>query len=269
MQQRDPVDVIVIGAMRAGTTSLHRMFTAHDQIAVPNEKEVDFFLGGDVWEKGERWYRRRFSDHDLLRVEVSPNYSKCLSFPFVPERVATVAPACRFIYLVRDPVNRAVSQHHHATRSDAAGEVPDISHLIEVSSYALQLRAWLECFPIERFMVLDQVRLFGNEGEERARLASFLGVEDNWMPPSKANSTAELAGIPDWFFSFRKTGVGRLARRWVPHDAKIRLKAALASNSSKVPEVDTDLREKIAQGVRADAAQFRALTRQEFADWSV
>ncbi|HEX7247334.1 MAG TPA: sulfotransferase, partial [Actinomycetota bacterium] len=51
-------DFLVIGAMKAGTTSLYHYLDAHPDVFVPRVKELDFFVDGANWRRGIEWYRR-------------------------------------------------------------------------------------------------------------------------------------------------------------------------------------------------------------------
>src|SRR5439155_3447898 len=114
-------DYLIIGAQRAGTTSLYLYLTQHPCVApVVIGKGVHYF---DVdFAKGPGWYRGHFPvaarrylsrvgrDRPLITGEGSPYY---LFHPLVPERVAALLPEARLIALLRDPVERAYSHYQH------------------------------------------------------------------------------------------------------------------------------------------------------------
>jgi hypothetical protein len=106
---------LIIGAQRAGSTSLFEYLCSHPKIAPPTHKEIHFF--DDNWWRGLNWYRRFFPlarpGTRVLTGEASPYY---LFHPAVPERVAASCPEVRLIVLLRDPIARAHSQYHHARR---------------------------------------------------------------------------------------------------------------------------------------------------------
>jgi hypothetical protein len=121
---------IIIGAQRAGTTSLFDYLGRHPDVASPTavaediawSKEVHFF--DDRFSRGLDWYRslfplavrRRYArarGRDLVAAEATPYY---LFHPFVPERIASTLPAVRLIALLRDPIERAYSHYQLAHR---------------------------------------------------------------------------------------------------------------------------------------------------------
>jgi hypothetical protein len=104
--------LIVIGAQKCGTSSLHAYLDAHPEIAMSTPKELDFFGGPGFanWERGVDWYRAQFDPEAPVRGESSPSYT---AYPFVvgtPERIHALVPGAKLIYMVRDPIERLLSQ---------------------------------------------------------------------------------------------------------------------------------------------------------------
>ena len=122
---------LIIGAQRAGTTSLFRYLQEHPEVAWPRatkreaawSKEIHFF--DDRYWRGVAWYRgffpleatqrvARVFGRNLLACEASPSY---LFHPAVPERVKETLPDGKFIAILRNPVDRAYSHHRLMMRS--------------------------------------------------------------------------------------------------------------------------------------------------------
>jgi lipopolysaccharide transport system ATP-binding protein len=121
---------IIIGAQRAGTTSLYDYLSRHPDVAVavtPGDvwwsKEVHFF-DYRFW-RGLDWYRSCFplassrsiarrKGRDLVAGEATPTY---LLHPAVPERVAATLPDVRLIAILRDPIERAYSHYQLMVRT--------------------------------------------------------------------------------------------------------------------------------------------------------
>ncbi|MET0607965.1 MAG: sulfotransferase domain-containing protein, partial [Gaiellaceae bacterium] len=105
-------DFLVLGAQKAGTTALYEYLRRHPQISGPSWKEVSFF--DRHWARGESWYRGNFPNVARTRGkhvgEASPSY---VFHPLAPRRVQEVVPEARLIVLVRNPVDRALSQYNH------------------------------------------------------------------------------------------------------------------------------------------------------------
>lgn len=109
--------IVIIGAMKAGTTTLFKILAQHPQIAPAKKKEPGFFAFDEVWEKGYSWYHSLF-DYDpeqhRYRLEASTDYTKAPFVENVWERMSA-DPSKRFklIYIVRDPIARIESHAAH------------------------------------------------------------------------------------------------------------------------------------------------------------
>ncbi|MEY8800944.1 sulfotransferase domain-containing protein [Leisingera sp. XS_AS12] len=263
-------DVIIIGAMKAGTTSLYEYMAGHSQIGVSAEKEVDFFVSGKNWKRGIGWYHRQFSPGFSVYAEASPNYTKRELFPSVPERIAKIIPDCKFIYLVRDPIKRAESHYRHAVLSGS--DVPSVAglsgspamqHLLATSSYAAQLAPYLARFPPQNFLVLRFEDLVHEPRQLLSTVAAFLGVRDEWQQPGTiaANSSDTLARLPLWVFAARETRLASMLKRLLPRPAFTFLKT-LISTGGKVRHAEpfTDsLRAEMATLLQEDQARFQEI----------
>lgn len=112
---------LVCGGQRCGTTSMYRALSSHPAILKPVlHKGIHYFDVG--YGNGISWYRAHFPTRSgALRIgrqtglaaqafESSPYY---LYHPLAAERFARDLPGVKLIVLVRDPVQRARSQHAH------------------------------------------------------------------------------------------------------------------------------------------------------------
>lgn len=112
---------ILVGAQRAGTTSLFRALMSHPLINAANyHKGVNYF---DVnYSRDFRWYRGHFPTSATLRsrgrgcsgdpitFEASGYY---MFHPLAAERIARHLPDVRIVAMLRDPVERAYSAWKH------------------------------------------------------------------------------------------------------------------------------------------------------------
>lgn len=109
--------LLVIGAQRCGTTYLTALLDAHPQVAMarPARPEPKVFLSDELADRGADWYRRTYfahADGELLLGEKSTSY---LEDPRAPERAARVLGDVHVIAMLRDPVERAVSNWRLST----------------------------------------------------------------------------------------------------------------------------------------------------------
>jgi len=116
-------EFIVIGAQKAGTTSLFYYLSQNPRLVPSNKKEVHYFDGGldpnhDDYLRGESWYRSHFPTAYLKKdkripFEATPSY---LFHPDVPQRIHQLIPDVKMIVLLRNPTDRAISQYFHECR---------------------------------------------------------------------------------------------------------------------------------------------------------
>lgn len=204
-----------LGALKAGTTTVHTLLAHHPQIALPtHRKEVMFF--DRSWERGPAWYEAHF-DHAGGRTpgEISPNY---LFDPAVPGRIAGLIPDARLFAVLREPVSRAFSQYVHFVREQRyrqpfetfLGEHPNA---FERGLYAPQLRRFLDHFPREQLHVLHLEALIADPAPVTAALLAHLGVPVIPLPPpERQNAGVVPAASRTW-------AAGRKVARWLyDHD---------------------------------------------------
>jgi hypothetical protein len=180
-------NLIVVGAAKAGTTSLHHYLDRHPQIAMSGLKELKFFTRDD-WRDELGWYAAQFSDAPV-RGESSPTYSMHPYLSSTAERIAELIPDCRLIYVLRDPVQRAIAGYvEHAflgfESRDIVSALTDIDdpanpHLCP-SRYATQLRRFLDCFPAEQLLVVDQWDLLHQRVQTLRDVFDFVGVDPDF-----------------------------------------------------------------------------------------
>ncbi len=207
-----PPTFLVIGAMKAGTTSLHRYLGAHPDIFMSETKELDFFVESKNWPLGWEWYCGQFEPGRQMtaRGEASTNYTKYPSFPGVPERIANFLPEVRLVYVLRDPVERIVSHvlHMWGARGVVGALERDVldGHVVACSRYALQLESYLEWFSPDQILVVFSGDLRHDRIRTLQRTGAFIGVADAWpdevgvehgkTSSDKALLTLGLANLP-------------------------------------------------------------------------
>jgi hypothetical protein len=268
-------DFIVIGAMRSATTTLHRQLASHPEIGMSRAKETDFFIAELNFRRGVDWYRNLFPTGRRVRGESSPNYTKFDIFPGVPGRIRRLLPDCRLIYLVRDPVARALS-HYRFSACLGAGratlEADRHRHIRLTSSYALQIERYLDCFERDRILVLDFDELHRDPPAVLGELGRFIGVPDGWSAhaPRQANASDDLARLPAWYVRLRRSRAADDLRARLAPASAARLRALVARRAPRaLPDLAPDLSERLRDELAPDAARFRQLVGMPFPQWCV
>lgn len=276
---------IIIGAMKTGTTSLHTYLSAHPEVGMSEVKELDFFNEDSHWSRGVDWYRTQFPEGFAQVGEASPGYTKYPAFPGVPERMASVVPDAKLIYVLRDPIARIVSHYidafswgrEHGTIDEVlAGDLDD-NHYVNCSRYDLQLSRYDGVYPAERILVIANEGLRNDRRATLRTVFGFIGVDaDFWDPAYEVEHyrAEEKTRRTRLGYAITKTSraVGRTRLRSVlPHSlARAAEKFNTATETPiEPPEVSPELRARLEAALRDDVARLRSRTGMDFAAWSI
>ena len=183
-------DFLCLGTQKGGTTTLHRLLGQHPEVYLPACKEVHFF--DQNYSAGEDWYREHFQGAQPAQRcgDITPFY---LFHPDVPGRIHQHLPNARLIVLLRDPVERAISQVFHAQRLGfeplpvdealaaeqgrlATGDPYSFQKhsYLSRSRYLEQLDRYEALFPGEQLLILRSEDLFSTPERIWQQLLSFI-----------------------------------------------------------------------------------------------
>ncbi|MGF2733395.1 sulfotransferase family protein [Marinobacter sp. DUT-1] len=198
------VDFIIVGAMKSGTTSLHHWLMLSDQIYM-KKQEIHFFDRADRYAENLERYNKFLgldeSVDDNVRVgDDTPSYSYVQE---VPCRIHKVCPRAKIIWILRDPLERSISQYWHSMRR--GGETRNIDQAFRDelegretdkwklylyrSKYLWQIKNYLEYFDQSQMLFVDFEEFVSGGGSERKKVTDFLEVEEIESPAPHSNKT--------------------------------------------------------------------------------
>lgn len=204
-------DFVVVGFPKCGSTTLQRYFEAHPQLYMGDIKEPSLYYDHwDAWEQGTLTYYPDDLPSKVLRGDATVGYVK---HPEVPCRIQIRNPDTKIVFLVRDPIRRALSHYHHWLRHGK-----DIRKLQEVvrhsttnhyfylfSRYGYHLEVYRAKFPDQQIEVLFFEDLVRDPIAALEPIWHHLGV-----PP--------LQVLPDNIWENAGHGVqSRRLSRWLKH----------------------------------------------------
>ncbi len=118
-----PLDFVVIGTQKGGTTSLWQYLRSHPLICLPDDKEAPFFFKDTSLdpEAFADFIALHFADApaEALLGKVTPHYmmgNQGVSAEVIAERITSRLPNVRLIALLRDPIERAISHFRMSNR---------------------------------------------------------------------------------------------------------------------------------------------------------
>jgi hypothetical protein len=272
---------LVIGAAKAGTTSLYEYLRAHPQIYMPQRKEPDFFSIPERWHRGLDWYESLFRKAERATAigEASTSYTKHPHIPAVPERVASVIPDVCLIYMLREPIARMRSQYlfrvvNEWEKRPIEEALLEDSLYLDCSRYAHQLEQYLAFFDRDRILIITSEGLQQNRLETISSVYRFLGV-DPGLEPTVLES--EFNRAVD-----KRVSRGRLLNRdrlrripgykdvapYIP-DALKSLVTKPVSRSVDVGKsrIEESLRKELESRLRDDVSQLRLYMGSDFDGW--
>ena len=209
-------DFLIIGAQKSATTSLLSYIGRHSHVRLGGKKAVHFFDFNH--HRGADWYAGHFprvrqwplsffspgkgTERDWLTGESCPSY---MFLPDVPRRVRELLPDVKIVVILRNPVDRLISNYQHERRKGRTEEsfenfiapsllsgwpaVGDMAYVrqrcaVPRGFYVDQLRHWQRYFPIQRFLVLSFEDLVKNTPATLNGVFEFLGIEQQTVDTS-------------------------------------------------------------------------------------
>ena len=269
-------NLVVIGGLKCGTTSLHHYLGLHPEIGMSRPKELNFFVAELNWDLGEDWYASHFSASDPVRGETSPHYTNEPRFTGVAERIARVLGAdAKVVYMVRDPIDRMLSHYlhnvgggyEHRPMEEAFADTE--SAYVQRSLYARQAEPYLEHLGAERVAFVTREDLRDRRAETMRRMFAFVRVGEDFTSPQferewETGSAKGGGGFRLMDRAVRLPGLrsldrnfDRLPERWrwvverIVHDP--------GSGEAPKPELPADLRARLVEVFRPDVERLEEL----------
>jgi hypothetical protein len=189
-------DFMIIGAMKCATSTLHVQLALQPGFVMSEPKEPNFFSNDEIYAQGLDWYNSLFAaaaPGDLCG-ESSTHYTKLPTYPATLGRIKQHAPQAKFIYVMRHPIDRLVSQYIHewsqrtTTATDVNEAVTALPILVQYSQYSMQLRPFLEAFGAENVLPIFAENLRHHPQRELERVCRFVGYDGT---PMWQDSTGE------------------------------------------------------------------------------
>ena len=182
---------LIIGAMKSGTTSLANYLSEHPDVFISQPKEPGFFVEELNWFKGWHWYESLFENakNKTAIGEASTHYTKYPTYKNVANKIYQFLPQIKLIYIMRDPIDRAISHywhcvHYHNETRPINKAICIDSEYVWYSRYKIQIKQYLKFFPKDQLLLLLYEDLVHTPEKVIKRCFEFLGVDSNFRPRS-------------------------------------------------------------------------------------
>ena len=239
-------DFLITGVAKCGTESMWAALIQHPQIAQPHIHSIHYF--DEVYYKNLNWYRshfpikRKFSDK-CITGEKSTFY---ITHPYCAERIHKTLPDIKMIVLLRNPVDRAISQYGHfkargyeelpveeAMKQEEERIKPILAEMNEDSvykaasplkvysyktrgHYAEHLEKYFEYFKREQMLIIKSENFFSNPDDELKKIFEFLNIDTSIKIPDlrPVNTRIRKENVPDHVYDY-------LEEYFEPHNKKL------------------------------------------------
>jgi hypothetical protein len=292
----------VIGSPKCGTSSLHAYLNLHPEISMSSLKEPRYFCRNlkdfDLTMVPDRdLYLSLFATGTPHRGESTTTYSSSGRYPGIPEAIHGEIRNPKFVYMVRDPVERVASsvqqmgtaresifrqQYAEAVDSDSdilkslAGDLEEPRNWhVDEGRYMKQIRQYLEYFPEDSILVVDSADLRSRREETVNHVLGFLDLDPLDNPEDLAfelnTSSEKIRDAAPYLALANTSALRRIVDRLPPGPRRSSVDYLRRVTSKPVPKMHLDhqFREQLKEFFRPEVESLRAFTGQSFSTWSI
>ena len=215
-------DFIGIGAQKCATTWVYSILNAHPALALAmpegGDKDTRFF--SYYYDRGFAWYEDQFNKlgENTVKGEFSTSYFTSRE---APQRIAEYAPDIKLLVCLRNPIERAFSNHkHEVSLGRIKGEYRNFEKALQKnpmylhqSLYHIHLSRWLEHFPPENILVVlvDDIEQKADRVVES--IYRFLGVDPSFQPKFRHQQVHQSRVVSSSFLEISVTLLSSLIKR--------------------------------------------------------
>jgi hypothetical protein len=276
-------NVFIIGAPKCGTTSLHFYLDQHPEISMSQVKEPNVFSSPRWMMRLERDHYRRYMDcRAPRRGEASTSYSRYPVDGDAAARIHKAVPDARLIYLIRDPVERIISEYVHAVALGT--EWRPIEHALRDfadpwnryvcgSRYGTQLEHYLEHFDRSSMLVLEQSELRSRREAVMREIFDFLDVDRGFVSPrwdTELMTRADQVRFQGLGWRIRASVIGQAFRK-LPMEVRIpigRTVRNMLPPPTSRPTLAPELRSALVEHLRPEMEKVSAMLGRPLEDWA-
>lgn len=271
-----------IGAQKCASTWIYDILHDHPEVCLSHDKEIDFF--SYHYGRGFQWYEKNWlhcADHSL-RGEVSPSY---FCEPLVASRLKEYAPDTKIVVSLRDPVQRAISNHKHEVRiHNFCG--PDLSfeaglrnnpNYIYQGRYGLHLQNWLSFFPASQLHIVFLDDIADNASSTARSLYEFLDIDPTHTSSALSQKSNESHSFKRHHLeSLRKSSRGLLRRLGIDGLWQLAQRTGLQNlyrrinrieSREMIPPVSNKLKNELRATFREDIEAVERITGRSLMHW--
>ena len=266
---------------KGGTTSLYHYLKQHPDIYFTEVKEPNFFsVGRGISTRQE--YESLYDDADTQTAigDASVSY---FHDPTAAQRINALIPDCRFLLILRDPVDRAFSHYHMLIQQRAIPKRPFREALMDAeasgnylntgipnSHYAESIKAYFQCFGSNAFSIHRYADYKANNAKTVKTMLRFLGIRERIdVQIAKKYNTSQVYRNQHVHELMYSGGLFKsLAKRLIPACSKNWIRAMVQKINSEPPPICTEEERHMALRVlRKDIEHTEELLSWDLSEW--
>lgn len=275
-------NTFIVGAPKAGTTSLHYYLSQHEEVCMSSIKEPNFFSFQEVSSlyykapsiSNSIKYQHLFEEDKKIMGEASVSY---LFYESVPQRIYDFNPNAKIIIVLRDPVERAISHflmdrrlgycsHSLETILNNKEKHPlYFQQFLELGLYYNQVKRYLDTFGKEQVHILFYAEFKTNLDQQMTSLFQFLNLQATDIDYSVKNpflsSNHRLIS-----YLYKYSWIRKTVKTIVPKQGLKTIKNRFFSSKEK-PPFSTSLLNKMKDFYRPDISQLETLLNIDLSPW--
>tara|TARA_B100001758_G_C18411756_1_gene616287 strand:- start:2602 stop:3471 length:870 start_codon:yes stop_codon:yes gene_type:complete len=285
------VNFFIVGAPKAGTTSLHYYLDEHPEVNMSKIKETNYFSDKEI--KNQNLYYKKRSiksleeyhdlfqreSKDILFGETSPSY---LFYRGVASKIKAYNPEAKIIIILRNPIDRAYSHYLMDYRlglvkSDFADIISKkyrnkysdlyFQQYIELGNYATQIARYHKQFSSDKLLILDYNDFTNNTNQVMSRIFNFLSLSD--FKVASINQRYNSAIIPKNRFIkqvYSFIYLRNIFNRLLPKNIKDFIHLTFF-NKDRIPSLKEETREKLIVIFKKEIENLEVLLKKDYSRW--
>lgn len=276
------VNTFIVGAPKAGTTSLHYYLCQHRDVCMSSVKEPNFFSFEEVSTlyynaiaiSSTSAYHQLFDNQKKIMGEASVSY---LFYKDVPKRIYDYNPNAKIIIVLRNPVERAIS---HYLMDHRLGLCPhsmnDIfnnrekwpiyfQQFLELGLYFNQVKRYLDTFSKEQVHIVFYDDFKQGIEDIMVDLFQFLDL-DNTLIDYTVQNPFMSSSNPVISFLYKISWIRKGVKKMMPQNHLKRIKSRFFSSHDK-PHFTNEILDQLNTFYRADILDLELLLNTDLSRW--
>ena len=271
------VDFMLIGAQKCGTTSLATQLAAHPEICFCKIKEPGYFHKVEDWRANLNGYHKLFSPASGQKCgEASTMYTFLPEWQDTHVRLFEYNPQLKLIYIMRQPVERVISNYTHdfvrnIVKSPPAIAISNQQAYINRSRYAVQIKPYLELFKRENVLLLIFEDYISDQTKTLQEIAGFLGISANVF--KDIGTVTKHKSVGEWYLKhsamrrFVNSDSFQAVRSYIPTSIRQPVRRRLSRRLQEKPHFPLGLKRTIWRFLEDDVRNIEELLERRLDVW--